>query len=971
MRSPVTLVSVIIPAYHNVTTLSRTLSSLLAQKHTAWDAIIACDGATDGTLEIARKAAENDRRVTALDLPHRGPSAARNAGIEKAKGEWLLFLDADDTVSPRFMAHMLRVAGRNPEAEIIACGYDRLDELGRNCGSFPPLPLDRDGLGICAAGPPGAIHSFLVRHGAASRVGGFDESLLTNEDWDFWLRLAMGGSRFATTSRRLSHYWSSSNSLTRDMHQMVRDSRQMIERIRNFDIRPRTGLEQFDTSAYPVDDLVLRSWMWSAGVAIGQGREIADAFEGLSREADCRYQKHELVQRLYNGLAIGSGTGYIALAQRWTGLRAGVEQILATLSRHTRAHDAARPIAHALQLLIARNGHVKGSMDFGLVMAVPLRLKELIRGYQPQSNADQIVFQLPFRPISWFSFDGPLTGPLTGRDVRRIIRRSIAARLERRLAERPLLSAPTRAHLARALALFRRLFRTKATHVGTARAPDSAMSILRKVEADLARSRPGPESGAVVRPSAHPDHTSGAADWDRFFETDNPWRYDSDYEQAKYTRTLSLIRPKPDGHALEIACAEGHFTAQLAPLFGKLTARDISSRAIARASARTAACGNVTFEQADVFSTGISASFDLITCSEMLYFAPSTEAIERLATQIATALRPGGQFVHAHAFLIDERPDRTAFDWDGTAGGDGIFGILSATAGLHHVRSIVTELYRIDLFEKSDPAQQLLPAPIIHELPLDCELQDRVAADVIWNGAVITRRKALQSVTTRQVPVLLFHGMRGVRPERADDPYRLPHEEFDQCLRDLRRHGYRSLDMAEWDSAARYSGRLRGKPLMITFDILDRTLVDRCWHMVRRNGFAAHVFTTPDELLNVAGNEQTVRTWIREGLTIGSRLDDRAPDILRSAELLEVAATTRLRLEALTGTPITTVAPPMGMIDSRIAELLRTAGYTRCFLDDGGIAPLTGMAMHTPRLDMAMDRLAAEMQAILGAGQQD
>lgn len=957
---PMTIISVIIPAYCNAATLSRTLASLAAQSHRTWEAIVACDGPTDETLQIAQQAAANDSRITALDLPHRGAAAARNAGLAAASGEWLVFLDADDTISPGFMTHMLRLAARHPEADVMACGYTRLDELGRACGSFPPLPLDRDSLAVCSCGPPGAIHSFMVRREAALRAKGFDETLTTNEDWDFWLRVAMNGSKFAVSHKSLAQYWATANSLTRDTVQMLRDSRVMLERCRAIDVRPARGLDHFDLRFYPVDDLALRNWMWNAGVAIGHGRPLPPLFEDIGPDVDCRYQKDELALRLYNGLAVGSGTGFAALGQRWPGLRAEVESFLDRLARHVGRDDVAAPIARELQLLIARSSKLKGQMDFGEILAVPLGLRMLIKGFVPQSNADEIVFQLPFKPINWFSFSGPMAGPLTGRDVRMIILRSVAIRLERRLDRNPLFSPGNAARLARARALVRRLTDRLIPARSNSPLPDWAKPVLARTRGEIAvalASEPPPSA-------AHPDHTSGPADWDRFFSTDNPWQYDSAYEQVKYDRTLSLIRPQPDGHALEIACAEGHFTARLAPLFGKLTALDISRRAIERAKDRTAAYSHLDFDQKDVFRENFEGSFDCVTCSEMLYFAPSIAALERLAVRISDVLRPGGQFVHAHAFLIDERPDRTAFDWDGTAGGDRIFAILEATPGLRHVRSIVTELYRIDLFEKVDGSAPAHDVPKVETLPLGCELEERVAADVIWNGAVTTRRAALEA-TTRHVPVLLFHGLQGFRAPSLYEAFRLKPGELEDCLRALRRQGYRSLDMEEWDYAARYSGRVRGKPLVITFDFFDRALTENSLPMTRRNGFKPHVFTTPDELLAVAGDEDTVRRWVAEGLSIGSRLDGRAPDMLSSREVLEVAATSRLRLEALIGRPVRTVAPPMGMADDRITDILRSAGFTRCFLEDGGVARLSGLEMQTPRLDMAPDNYAEGLKSLL------
>ena len=82
--------------------------------------------------------------------------------------------------------------------------------------------------------------------------------------------------------------------------------------------------------------------------------------------------------------------------------------------------------------------------------------------------------------------------------------------------------------------------------------------------------------------------------------SEDPWDYTNGYEQRKYEQTLSLLPAGPIGAALELACAEGHFTVQLAPRVGTLVAADISEH---RAGARRGALrapGNVSFRELDL-----------------------------------------------------------------------------------------------------------------------------------------------------------------------------------------------------------------------------------------------------------------------------------------------------------------------------------------------------------------------------------
>ena len=102
--------------------------------------------------------------------------------------------------------------------------------------------------------------------------------------------------------------------------------------------------------------------------------------------------------------------------------------------------------------------------------------------------------------------------------------------------------------------------------------------------------------GRAVGGKRQPE-SDGRAVWDRarwesLFAAPDPWGYSSDYEQTKYEHTLELLPEGPIGRALELACAEGHFTVQLAPRVGTLVAADIAAKALERAAERCAGHGS-------------------------------------------------------------------------------------------------------------------------------------------------------------------------------------------------------------------------------------------------------------------------------------------------------------------------------------------------------------------------------------------
>ncbi len=128
----------------------------------------------------------------------------------------------------------------------------------------------------------------------------------------------------------------------------------------------------------------------------------------------------------------------------------------------------------------------------------------------------------------------------------------------------------------------------------------------------------------------------------------DPWGYrSSTYERDKYAHTLNTIPFRSYGHALEMGCSGGVFTCQLAPRCKTLVAVDYSAPAVEQARARTADLGNVEVEQVDLRAGLPAGPFDLIVCSELLYYWEAEE-VEQAAARMGAALASGGVLVAVH-----------------------------------------------------------------------------------------------------------------------------------------------------------------------------------------------------------------------------------------------------------------------------------------------------------------------------------
>lgn len=118
--------SVIIPAYNAAPFIKRAVDSIRSQDHDSWEIIIVENGSTDDTYEFASGIANEKIRVFQSE---KGVSNARNLGIEKAQGEWILFLDADDEILPRSLRSMKQ--DLDNETALISYRYEHNAASGK------------------------------------------------------------------------------------------------------------------------------------------------------------------------------------------------------------------------------------------------------------------------------------------------------------------------------------------------------------------------------------------------------------------------------------------------------------------------------------------------------------------------------------------------------------------------------------------------------------------------------------------------------------------------------------------------------------------------------------------------------------------------------------------------------------------------------------------------------------------------
>ncbi|HEX2477666.1 MAG TPA: polysaccharide deacetylase family protein [Geminicoccaceae bacterium] len=449
--------------------------------------------------------------------------------------------------------------------------------------------------------------------------------------------------------------------------------------------------------------------------------------------------------------------------------------------------------------------------------------------------------------------------------------------------------------------------------------------------------------------------------WESLFAVPDPWGYTSPYEQRKYEHTLELLPDGPLNRVLELACAEGHFTVQLAPRVGELLAADIAAPAIERARERCRAFGHVGFQQLDMGRDPIPGRFELIVCSEVLYYIGNRFALDRFARKVTAALEPGGHLLTTHAHAVVDDPSTTGFEWQVGFGAKHIGEAFARVPGMDLVRELRTPVYRVQLFRRSTgptPRRQL-PRELVERPTAD--LGDLVSG-INGGGCTVTRTEAANAWMTRALPILMYHRVAEEGPAELA-PYRVAPDLFERQLAYLRRHGYRTITVEEWLRVlAEQDGRIDDRVVALTFDDAYRDFITEAWPLLRKYGFSATVYVATDyvgghaEWDRALGAPAPIMSWrelralAAEGLEIGAH-SGAHPFMtqLAPADMLAEGRRSKERLERELGRPVVSMAYPYGDNDLLVRRAMAACGFAGAVTTAPGLSRLGDNPMAIPR----------------------
>jgi glycosyltransferase involved in cell wall biosynthesis len=193
------LVSVIIPIYNAEPYLKETLDSVLCSTYRPIEVVMVDDGSRDNSLAIAQNYCAEHPECHILSQPNQGVSAARNNAIKHAKGTYILPVDADDKIGSTYIQKAVEVLEKYPDVRIVGCRAWMFGDVDKEwkLPKFSHSLLARKNMIPATA---------LYRKTDWERCGGYCETDIFREDWDFWLSIMELGGTFHKIDEILFYY---------------------------------------------------------------------------------------------------------------------------------------------------------------------------------------------------------------------------------------------------------------------------------------------------------------------------------------------------------------------------------------------------------------------------------------------------------------------------------------------------------------------------------------------------------------------------------------------------------------------------------------------------------------------------------------------------------------------------------------------------------------------------------------------
>jgi len=231
-------VTVIIPLYNLAHLVSEAIDSVLSQTYKDIEIIVVDDGSKDNAKEVLASYIKQGK-IRYIYQENRGLSAARNTGLKAAQGKYIKFLDSDDSLYPEQIERQINDI-KDENGVFSVTDYHDLRPNGELIRKRVYVGRREWQLGIFIETNRAVPHAFLTPKSLIVKVGGFDETLTSCEDWDLWLRLLKNGVNVKYNPYVGCCYRILMSSMSANMERMYLQECRVMEKVSHWFLDPRT-----------------------------------------------------------------------------------------------------------------------------------------------------------------------------------------------------------------------------------------------------------------------------------------------------------------------------------------------------------------------------------------------------------------------------------------------------------------------------------------------------------------------------------------------------------------------------------------------------------------------------------------------------------------------------------------------------------------------------------------------------------
>lgn len=233
-------ISVIIPTYNSANFIEKTLKSLASQTVLPEEIIIVDDGSKDKTVEIINKWIQHKKllNIKLKQNHHKGPSEARNMGIQLSTGDWISFLDSDDTWEPKKIYEVKRIIRKNININFITHYEFYIDNNNKKSEISKKLKLFKnnkyDMKSYCYNSNIFSTSAVTCKKDLLIKFGNFDKKLPNAQDHDLWLKLLPHISLFIIEKNLGTYFQRKSNITSRPYYKRILSELKICFRYKNY-----------------------------------------------------------------------------------------------------------------------------------------------------------------------------------------------------------------------------------------------------------------------------------------------------------------------------------------------------------------------------------------------------------------------------------------------------------------------------------------------------------------------------------------------------------------------------------------------------------------------------------------------------------------------------------------------------------------------------------------------------------------